>query len=167
MAVASTSSVGVTGTSGDQTTLGDAYSNLGSDEFLKLLVTELSNQDPTNPTDTSQLLSQLSQIRDIQSTDKLTETLESVVLGQSIATGASLIGRTIEGLDAEADSVNGVVDSVSVVDGVVTLHVGDQTVSLTNVAEILAADEESAAESEDMSAMLEAILNQLASTEET
>lgn len=86
MAVASTSSVGVTGTSGDQTTLGDAYSNLGSDEFLKLLVTELSNQDPTNPTDTSQLLSQLSQIRDIQSTDKLTETLESVVLGQSIAT---------------------------------------------------------------------------------
>lgn len=59
------------------------------------------------------------------------------------------------------------VDSVSVVDGVVTLHVGDQTVSLTNVAEILAADEESAAESEDMVAMLEAILNQLASTEET
>jgi flagellar basal-body rod modification protein FlgD len=37
-----------------------------SDMFLKLLVTQLQNQDPTNPTDSSQFLSQLSQITQVE-----------------------------------------------------------------------------------------------------
>ena len=69
-----------------------AVSSLNVDSFLKLMITELQNQDPLNPMDSSQMLDQISQMRQITSSDKLTDTLNSVLLGQNIASSTNLIG---------------------------------------------------------------------------
>ena len=45
------------------------------------MITELQNQDPLNPMDNTQMLEQINQIRQIGATDKLTSTLDSVLLG--------------------------------------------------------------------------------------
>lgn len=66
--------------------------------FLKLLVTQLNNQDPLNPLDNAQLTSQLAQMSTVSGVEKLNTTLQSLVdqSGSSQALqAASLIGRTV------------------------------------------------------------------------
>ena len=135
MATSATS--GVQGSTGQQSTVSDAYQNLDIDAFLKLLVSELQNQDPMEPVKNSDILSQVSQIRAIQSNQYLTTTLTGVMLGQNLNTAASMIDRTISGLDDAAKEVKGKVTGVTIESGAAKLHVGDQTVSLSNVREIL------------------------------
>ena len=110
--------------------------DLNLDEFLGLLIAQLQTQDPMNPMDNAEILQQVSQMRDIQSTTKLTDTLETVLLGQNMATASSLIGQTITGLSETAENVTGRVQSISVIDGTPKLHVGDQTITLSNVRTI-------------------------------
>lgn len=114
------------------------------DDFLKLLIAELQNQDPMSPMDNNQILQQVSQIREIESNSRLTETLESVQLGQAMATASSLIGQYITALTVDGEKVSGQVDRVSVVDGQPKLMVGDYEVDLDNIGEILSAPPASA-----------------------
>ena len=54
----------------------DAVNDLDLSTFLNLMITELQNQDPLNPLDNKDMLAQISQLRQVGSTDKLTQTLE-------------------------------------------------------------------------------------------
>ena len=143
-----TSNVGVIGQQGVQNPTGtDAFADVNLDDFLKLLITELQNQDPLNPMDNNEILQQVSQIREIESNSRLTETLEAVLLGQSLSTASSLIGRYVEALTDDGTRVTGRVERISVVEGKPVLHVDGHEVDLENVSEILAewaeeADEE-------------------------
>jgi flagellar basal-body rod modification protein FlgD len=137
MTVGATNNTGIKGSIGSQARDSDAYDKLDLNKFIDLLVAEFQNQDPTNPMDNAQILQQISQIREIAANDKLTESLNSVALGQSVSTASTLLGKTITGLDADSNKVTGKVDSVTVADGVTTLHVGEKTVELKNVGEIL------------------------------
>ena len=49
--------------------------------FLKLMITELQQQDPLNPMDNKDMLNQIAQIRAVGASDQLTKTLNSVLLG--------------------------------------------------------------------------------------
>ena len=60
---------------------------LDAGDFLQLMITQLTNQDPLAPTDNQALLDQLSSIRDIQLSTRLTETLQSLT-GQQRYSGA-------------------------------------------------------------------------------
>jgi len=142
-----TASVGVQGQVGAQVETGyDAYQELGTGDFLKLIIAELQNQDPMNPTDTSDMLNQFNQIREIASNDKLSDTLASVLLGQNISTASSLIGRLVEGMTEDNEKIIGQVDAVTVKDGEPQLLVAGQNVSLNNVLQII---DETLIESQD------------------
>lgn len=112
---------------------------LDVEQFLKLMIAELQNQDPLNPMDNAQMIQQMGEIRSIAATDKLSTTLETVQLGQALASASSLIGKNISGLSDKSAQVNGKVDRVSVVDGVPKLHIGSDVVSLSNIREIVPA----------------------------
>jgi flagellar basal-body rod modification protein FlgD len=114
----------------------DAFNKMDLGQFIKLLVAEMQNQDPMNPMDNSQILQQISQIKAIASNDKLTSTLTSMQLQQDMTSASVLLNQTITGLNAGSDSVTGKVDSVSVADGKVQLHVGNNTIDLKNVAQV-------------------------------
>lgn len=121
-----------------QATVGaDAFSKLQTQDFLKLLVTELANQDPLNPMDNSQILQQITQLREIQASDLMTQTLESVLSGQNLATANGLMGRNIFGLSDEGQYVTGRVERVTIDDKKVNAHVGDHVINVRNIAEIL------------------------------
>lgn len=113
------------------------------DQFLKLMITELQNQDPLNPMENSEMLQQLNEIRSITATDKLTDTLDAVLVGQNVATASSLIGKEIRALTDAGNNVQGVVDRVSVAAAEdeesqqVRVHVEDESISLKNIREIL------------------------------
>ena len=73
-----------------------------SDRFLKLLVTQLQNQDPLNPMDNAQVTSQMAQISTVSGIDKLNATMGAFngqMLQMQSLQGAALVGRavTLEG----------------------------------------------------------------------
>jgi flagellar basal-body rod modification protein FlgD len=117
--------------------------DLDIDEFLKLMITELTNQDPLNPMDNAQLVEQIGQIRSISATTKLSDTLDTVLTGQSLSTASSLIGKRVTALNDQNENVAGVVDRISVeVDDndsskrTFRVHIGNNRVDLKNVREI-------------------------------
>jgi flagellar basal-body rod modification protein FlgD len=68
------------------------------DRFLKLLVSQLKNQDPLNPMDNAQLTSQLSQISTVTGIEKLNTSMQSLATSFTSAQSlqsAGLIGHTI------------------------------------------------------------------------
>lgn len=103
---------------GSRNTLND----LDLDDFLNLMIAELQNQDPLNPMENDELIAQISQIRAVGATDKLTQTLDAVLLGQNISSATSLIGAQITGLSDDSQRVNGIVDRISVASGQPKLH---------------------------------------------
>ncbi len=95
--------------------------------FLKLLVAELKNQDPTEPMDATQYMSQLASFsnveQNIQTNNKLDDILQTSYLQQA----GSIIGRTLTSPDGE---VTGKIEEVRIFDDgiVAVLDTGDQVV---------------------------------------
>ncbi|MCE9526772.1 MAG: hypothetical protein K8R36_12045 [Planctomycetales bacterium] len=117
--------------------------DLDINQFLQLMITELTNQDPLNPMDNTQLVQQIGEIRQISATTQLSDTLSSVQAGQSLTTASSLIGKTVQALTATNQNVSGVVDKVTVdVDPnnadkrTYSIHIGDKSIPLANVREV-------------------------------
>ncbi len=114
----------------------NSFQSLTSQDFLNMMVAELQNQDPTNPTDSSQILQEVSQIDAIQSNTQLTTTLQGVQLGQSIATASALIGMSVAGTDANGNAVSGTVSSASINNGAAQLQIGSSSIPLSNVTQV-------------------------------
>src|SRR3954469_24330843 len=85
--------------------------DLKAEDFIKMMVTQLQNQDPMEPAKNEQLLAQMSQIGQLQSSTQLQSSLSGMVLQNQIGSAGNLIGKTIEGLDDQNDSVKGIVNS--------------------------------------------------------
>ena len=118
------------------------YNELDIDDFLKLLISELQNQDPLDPMDNSEMVQQIGQIREIGATDQLTKTLSSLSSSQELVTASSLIGKTVEGLAEDSSAVDGIVDRITVETSdendtrTVKVHVGGKTMYIKNIREI-------------------------------
>ena len=85
-------------------------------DFIKLMVTELQNQDPTKPASSQDLLTQMSQIGSLQSSTSLQDTLTSFGLQSTISSAGNLIGKSVTGLDDKGKELSGTVTSVKVKD---------------------------------------------------
>lgn len=162
MTVSSTSSATSSATNSQSTK--DAFSALDMDEFIALMIAELQNQDPMDPMDNTQMLEQIGQIREIGSNDRLSESLDAVLLGQNMSTANSMIGQTIMAMDDSSTTFVGVVDHVAIEDGMPKLlvhetideHIDEETgdtvaeetvehtVSLSNISQVLPNNEDTA-----------------------
>ncbi len=94
-----------------------AFADLSSEEFVNILVAELSNQDPFAPSDSSAILDQLSSLRNIESQVSLQEQLQTMVDQNAISSASGLIGQSVKGLDANNQVVEGVVQSLVIENG--------------------------------------------------
>ena len=140
----------------------NGFGSLKLDDFMKMLLAELQNQDPLSPMDASQMLTQIGQITQVGSTQQLTSTLNSVLLGQNVNNATSLIGKTIQGLDVNNKEVTGKVDKVTITDGKPVLTVGDTTVNIENVRAVLP-DADSGESADQLAALLKQIQQSAAS----
>jgi flagellar basal-body rod modification protein FlgD len=117
----------------------NAFSSLDSEQFVKIIFTELSKQDPLQPNDSKALLEQLSTLRNIQSDIDLSNKLGSLVAQNELSAASGMIGRTISGVSIDAQRVQGVVTSVvRTQDGSFLKLAGGQYVSMSNVDQVLA-----------------------------
>jgi flagellar basal-body rod modification protein FlgD len=105
---------------------GSNKGTLGKDDFLKLFVAQLQNQDPSSPMDTGAQMAQMAQFSSVEALTNLTtqQTAMAKSMAQSQAVG--LIGRTVSWIDTQGNTQSGVVQSVSTSkDGSTTLTTVD------------------------------------------
>ena len=96
-------------------------SQLGPGAFLQLLTTQLSNQDPLNPMDDTQSVSQLAQFSALQASDNLETSFANFQSNFAVLQSASLIGQTVSvnSTDSSGNSstIVGTVQAIQVVNG--------------------------------------------------
>jgi flagellar basal-body rod modification protein FlgD len=71
-------------------------STLGQEDFLKLLMTQLQNQDPMEPMDNGEFMGQMAQFSTVQGVTEMGESIDglvSIYQGQQMSANASMIGK--------------------------------------------------------------------------
>jgi flagellar basal-body rod modification protein FlgD len=126
------------GSLANQNSSTDAFSALTSGEFLQIIFTELSNQDPLAPSDTQSMLNQLSTLRSIESDTQMVQSLGQMVRQTELAGASQLIGSLVSGITLDNRRVSDLVISVSMTqDGPVLNMFDGSRMFFRNVDEIV------------------------------
>jgi flagellar basal-body rod modification protein FlgD len=132
--VSSTSS---TNNSTTTTSSTSSNSEVSQQQFLTILLAQMKNQDPLNPMDDTQFITQLAQFSSLEQLEKVNENLSAGMYLDIFSQAASMMGRNIDAVDpTTGDTISGEVSAVSFEDGNATLTVGDETVGLGYVTRI-------------------------------
>ncbi|MCW5934831.1 MAG: flagellar hook capping protein [Fimbriimonadia bacterium] len=99
-------------------------------EFLKLLIIELTNQNPLEPLKDRDFMAQMAQINTAQSIENLGDSLTGLQ-------AASLIGRQVEAYNVAGEKISGEVKAVEMSRGRIYLRVDEQLVDFNTVRRIL------------------------------
>lgn len=113
-------------------------SNLGKDEFLKILIAQLKNQDPTQPLQDKEFIAQMAQFTSVEQLTNMAT--EMKMLRQSIGFASGLIGKNVSwaSIDASGNSAvkSGIVDSITFKNDKQFATVGKEEVSLDKLVRI-------------------------------
>ncbi len=82
--------------------------------FLQLLIAQMKNQDPTNPMDTAQYMSQFAQLSTVEQAMQTNAKLDALLSSQSLSQANGLIGKTVSFTDSTGATFSGKVVSVSI-----------------------------------------------------
>jgi flagellar basal-body rod modification protein FlgD len=130
----------------EQGTQGSSISNsssmsLNTNEFLNLMMDELQNQDPLNPSssDPTQYLTELAQMTSVEQETNTAQNTQDTAQAQSVSQAVGLIGHSITYIDqSTGNKVTGSVDSVQITSSGPTITVnnvaGVTLSSITNVS---------------------------------
>jgi len=112
-------------------------STVSNQEFLRLLTAQLTNQDPLQPMENVQFITQLAQLQTLQEQIAISKSLSAMRLEAQIRAAADLIGCYASGRNAAGQSVAGLVSSVSVRNGQAEalLHTG-ASLPYANIQEV-------------------------------
>ncbi len=95
----------------EATSIAKSGLDLGYDAFLKLLLAQMKNQDPTKPMDATQYVSQLATLSQLEQTIKQSDKLDQLLDRMAYQQGASLLGKT---LSVKEGNISGVVAAVEI-----------------------------------------------------
>jgi len=128
--ITSSNAVTQTAANSNQTTTSSTNNQaLGKNDFLKLLVTQLRYQDPTEPMDDTQFISQMAQFSSLEQMQNMTTAMQTTQ-------ATSMIGKVITWNSDDGTENIGTVKSVFVSGGQTQLLVGSQKVDLNEVTTI-------------------------------
>lgn len=82
-----------------------AKANVDYQSFLKLLVAEMKHQDPTNPMDSTQYVSQLASFSQVEQAIQSNAKLTQIMQASSLAQADTIIGRTVTSADGKLSGV--------------------------------------------------------------
>jgi flagellar basal-body rod modification protein FlgD len=106
MAVSGVNSTGyIPTTNASQSGTDKASADLNYDSFLKLLVAQMKNQDPTEPMDSTQQIAQLATFSQVEQTIKTNTNLESLLQRTSLSEANAVIGKTVTSADGKTTGV--------------------------------------------------------------
>ena len=108
-------------------------------EFMTLLMAQLQNQDPTNPVDSTQMLTQQAQFSSLEQMQSLNQNFVAMMAMQNVSQATNLIGKTVSGTDSNTGAtVSGKVTGISFATGnpVLNVTLADNSVSSINLSSV-------------------------------
>ena len=100
---------------------------LGKDDFLKLMVAQMKNQDPMNPSDDKDNIAQMAQFSSLEQITNLATATQKLADSMQMTQTLGLIGHTVSYTNADGTPLSGTVSAVDVAGGTPSLTVGDAT----------------------------------------
>ena len=129
-----TSITSATGTTG--TTFSNPSSNLGENDFLMLMMDQLKNQDPLNPSDPTQYLSELAGFSSLEQETQIASSSASAATQQASASALSLLGHTVSYKDSSGVTQSGTVSKVDFTSSGPLLTIGSTSgIGLSSITE--------------------------------
>lgn len=116
----------------------DAAFGLDFQSLLKIILTQLTYQDPLKPVDNFQFVSQLAQFSQLQQSQALNDQITDLLAAQAATQATSLLGRTVD-FEGVGNTVSGIVKSVSFTTGQPTVTIqtaDDQIIANIGIADI-------------------------------
>jgi flagellar basal-body rod modification protein FlgD len=107
----------------------DASGNqiLGKDDFLKLMVAQLKNQDPMNPADDKDNIAQMAQFSSLEQITNLASATQELATRMSVTQNIGLLGHDVTYTKADGSTATGTVDGLDLTaDGTAKLSVAGQ-----------------------------------------
>ncbi len=101
-------------------------------DFLKLLTSQLQNQDPLNPDSNTDFVSDLSTFSNMQAMSSMNTNIGSMLSQQSYTTAIGMIGKQV----TTSDNQTGVVSQVGMEQGTPYLYVGNNQYQLSDITSI-------------------------------
>ena len=122
------------------TTSVDRRDQMGKDTFLKLLVAQMRYQDPSNPADTTQFMSQTATFTQVEKLAEIATQNASLLALQRSTSAGALVGRTVSYTDETGATVTGTVSSVRLATdaGEAVATVGGLAVPMGRITEVRA-----------------------------
>ena len=117
-----------------------AEKTLGQEDFLTILITQLSNQDPTQPMKDTEFIAQMAQFSSVQQLSEISQQITS--LQQSLGMSSTMIGKEVTwtqiatGTDDASGVMSGIVDSIIIRSGVQYAVVGEYEIKLDDITKI-------------------------------
>jgi flagellar basal-body rod modification protein FlgD len=99
-------------------------STLDYDDFLQLMVAQLQNQDPLNPTDSTEYMSQIAQFSSVEQGINTNSKLDQLLANSNISQASTIVGHTLTSSDG---SISGIIASVKIADTGLTAILDDGT----------------------------------------
>jgi flagellar basal-body rod modification protein FlgD len=113
----------LTGTS--QTKTAADNNVLGKDDFLKLMVAQMKNQDPMSPADDKDNIAQMAQFSSLEQITNLASATQELAKRMSLTQNVGLLGHNVTYTGADGAAVSGLVDGLNIAtDGSAKLSVG-------------------------------------------
>jgi flagellar basal-body rod modification protein FlgD len=89
-----------------------ASQQLGKDDFLKILITQLANQDPSSPMDNTQFVAQMAQFSSLEQMTNMSQNFEKFATMTRSSEAQGMLGKTVE-LNLGDTTTTGVVDAAT------------------------------------------------------
>lgn len=136
--MSTTSAVSSATSTSSDTTTSTTQKTLDQNAFLKLLITEMQNQDPLSPMDNTEYVAQLAQFSSLEQMQQMNSALDSMNTSYSSNQALNLVGKTVT-YQSPSDStvtLTGTVTGVVFDDGTAKLKIGSDTVGLDAIEQI-------------------------------
>jgi flagellar basal-body rod modification protein FlgD len=109
---------------------------LSQGDFLKLLVAQLSAQDPLNPVSNTDFAAQMAQYSTLQATQAMQKNLTAVQSGIALMEAGSLLGKTVNITDSTGQTVTGSVTAIQYQGGSPSVIVNGQAYDISQVTSV-------------------------------
>ena len=106
---------------------------LGQNEFLKLLVTQMRNQDPMEPGSDTEFIAQMAQFSSLEQTKTMSADITKLRQGNDFLQATNLLGKEVRLHLGDMEFTKGIVTDLNVKDGEARIIVGDKTYTLDQV----------------------------------
>jgi flagellar basal-body rod modification protein FlgD len=107
-----------------------------SDDFMKLLIAQLQNQDPLEPMKPEQFMGQLAQLQSVTELSQLDDTMSSMASSQQMTGLAGLLGHTVTWTDSAGGTHSAKVTGLSRESGTTRLVAGSDTIDWSSVSSV-------------------------------